>query len=85
MNLKLLCLYILPWIKASLPFDLHEIIFDSDPIEAGSPGRLKCKSFQMNVGQALNRFFSEIIFHERFLKELGARESWLSWSIQLID
>ena len=47
---------ILPGIKASFSFDLHEIVFDSDPIEAGPPLWMEGKCVQMNIAKNLNRF-----------------------------
>ena len=52
---------ILPGIKASFSFDLHEIVFDSDPIEAGPPLWMEGKCVQMNIAKNLNRFSPAIV------------------------
>ena len=51
----------LPGIKASFSFDLHEIVFDSDPIEAGPPLWMEGKCVQMNIAKNLNRFPPAIV------------------------
>ena len=52
-------IWFLPWIKASLSFDLDKIVFDSDTIVTWAPGRLEFKCVQMNVGETLNRLLSK--------------------------
>ena len=60
-NLRLVTEYkndFLPRIKASLPFDLDKIVFDSDAIIARPPLGVELQGVQLDAGQTLHGLLS---------------------------